>query len=214
MNHKSLLILAIGIITAFALKAQNLDMNAIEVDVKLHPEQYRELLQRFERCDTTLTPSELSTVYFGYSYTPNYVPFESFANVQEAYDSGDYTEAEKLAREGLGLNPVSLELNVLALASADHLRSTGEMGRRILEYGIRCDLIATAILNSGRGTSADSPFHVIASSDISRILNNVLGVERVVDRTKVGDIDAIKVTFPGNDRQHIIYFDTTREQKR
>ena len=91
--------LAIGIITAFALKAQNFDMNAIEVDVKLHPEQYRELLQRFERCDTTLTPSELSTVYFGYSYTPNYVPFESFANVQEAYDSGDYTEAEKLARE-------------------------------------------------------------------------------------------------------------------
>lgn len=137
---------------------------------------------------------------------------ESFVNVQDAYDSGDYARAEELAAEALKLNPVSLELSVLALAASDHLRSKGSYGKKILDYGTRCDLIATAILESGRGTSAASPFHVIAWSDVSRILRNVLGVERIVDRTKVGNIDAVKVIFPGSDRQHILYFDNSREE--
>lgn len=47
---------------------------------------------------------------------------------------------------------------------------------------------------------------------MSRILRNVLGVERIVDRTKVGNIDAVKVIFPGSDRQHILYFDNSREE--
>ncbi len=47
---------------------------------------------------------------------------------------------------------------------------------------------------------------------MERLLTNVLGIERIVDRTKVGDVDAIKVVFPGSDRQHILYFDNSREQ--
>lgn len=39
----------------------------------------------------------------------------------------------------------------------------------------------------------------------------MLGISVIVGRTKVGDIDAIKVTFPDSDRQHILYFDNTRE---
>lgn len=208
-----ILLFAITIIASvLTTEAQNFDMNAMEVDVKLHPERYRQLLERFERADTTLNAAQLATVYYGYSFTPDYVPNESFINVQDAYDSGDYVLAEQLASEGLKLNPVSLELSVLALAACDHLRTTAGYGQKILNYGTRCDLIATAILESGRGTSAGSPFYVIAWSDVSRILRNVLGVERIVERTKVGNIDAVKVLFPGSDRQHIIYFDNTREE--
>ena len=211
MNRYILFALAL-LSSAFTLAAQGFDMNAVEVDVKLHPERYRQLLDRFEKADTTLTVPQLATVYFGYSFTPDYVAGESFVNVQDAYDSGDYARAEELAAEALKLNPVSLELSVLALAASDHLRSKGSYGKKILDYGTRCDLIATAILESGRGTSAASPFHVIAWSDVSRILRNVLGVERIVDRTKVGTIDAVKVIFPGSDRQHILYFDNSREE--
>lgn len=211
MNRYILFALAL-LSSAFTLAAQGFDMNAVEVDVKLHPERYRQLLDRFEKADTTLTVPQLATVYFGYSFTPDYVAGESFVNVQDAYDSGDYARAEELAAEALKLNPVSLELSVLALAASDHLRSKGSYGKKILDYGTRCDLIATAILESGRGTSAASPFHVIAWSDVSRILRNVLGVERIVDRTKVGNIDAVKVIFPGSDRQHILYFDNSREE--
>lgn len=211
MNRYILFALAL-LSSAFTLAAQGFDMNAVEVDVKLHPERYRQLLDRFEKADTTLTVPQLATVYFGYSFTPDYVAGESFVNVQDAYDSGDYARAEELAAEALKLNPVSLELSVLALAASDHLRSKGSYGKKILDYGTRCDLIATAILESGRGTSAASPFHVIAWSDVSRILRNVLGVERIVDRTKVGNIDAVKVIFRGSDRQHILYFDNSREE--
>ena len=211
MNRYILFTLAL-LSSVFTLAAQGFDMNAVEVDVKLHPERYRQLLDRFEKADTTLTVPQLATVYFGYSFTPDYVAGESFVNVQDAYDSGDYARAEELAAEALKLNPVSLELSVLALAASDHLRSKGSYGKKILDYGTRCDLIATAILESGRGTSAASPFHVIAWSDVSRILRNVLGVERIVDRTKVGNIDAVKVIFPGSDRQHILYFDNSREE--
>ena len=206
MNRYILFALAL-LSSAFTLAAQGFDMNAVEVDVKLHPERYRQLLDRFEKADTTLTVPQLATVYFGYSFTPDYVAGESFVNVQVAGHG-----AEELAAEALKLNPVSLELSVLALAASDHLRSKGSYGKKILDYGTRCDLIATAILESGRGTSAASPFHVIAWSDVSRILRNVLGVERIVDRTKVGNIDAVKVIFPGSDRQHILYFDNSREE--
>lgn len=193
------------------VKAQHFDINAVEEEVNMHPARYRSLLERFERADTTLSDSELSLVYYGYAFTPEYVPFESFANVQSAYEEADYLRAEQLAADALKLNPVSLELSVIALAAADHLRGEGRFGHKMLDYGTRCDFIATAILSSGSGTSAASPFHVIAWSDVSRILRNVLGVERVVDRTKVGSVDAVKVVFPGSDRQHIIYFDNTRE---
>lgn len=196
-----------------AVTCRAVDLNAIEVDVKMNPGKFRELLQRFEQADTTLTPGELATVYFGYSYTPDYDPRETFPQVEQAYEDADYELTEKLGLEALELNPVSLDLNVLTLAAADHMRDKGTYGPKILKYGIRCDLIATAIMESGSGTMASSPFYVTSSADMSRILRNVLGIDRIVDRTKVGAVDAIKVTFPGSDRQHILYFNNTREQQ-
>ena len=198
---------------ATAWFAAALDLTAIEVDVKMHPENYRELLERFERADTTMTADELRKLYFGYSFTTDYDPRETFPEVEEAYEGGNYEDALKLAEEALRLNPLSLDLNVLALASADRMRDNGKMGEKILYYGIRADLVATAILESGQGTSATSPFSVIAAADMQRLLRNVLGIEQIVDRTKVGEIDAIKVTLPGNDRRHILYFDMSREHQ-
>jgi len=209
----SRLLLSIAFIFTSIACLFGLDLNAIEVDVQMNPGKYRALLERFEQADTTLTASELATIYFGYSFTPNYDPRETFSEIEEAYEASDYARVEQLCAEALKLNPVSLNLNVLALASAEHQRNKGTSGPNILKYGIRSDLIATAILESGRGTNAASPFHVISSSDMSRILRNVLGIERIIDRSKVGPIDAIKVVFPGSDRHHILYFDNTREMR-
>lgn len=207
------LLILLLLCTGTAIPTSAADLNAIGVDVQMNPGKYRSLLERFEAADTTLTPQELSTVYFGYSFTPAYDPRESFSDVVEAYESGDYELASRLCGEALELNPVSLDLNVIAFAAAEHLRDYGTYGPQILKFGTRSDLIATAILESGRGTSAASPFQVISAADMSRILRNVLGIDRIVDRTKVGPVDAIKVTFPGNDRQHIIYFDNSREMQ-
>lgn len=205
----TLLILTVLVSATAGIRA--VDLTSLEVDVKMHPAEYRALLERFEQADTTLTSEELQKVYFGYSFTTDYDPSETFPEVEKAYEAADYEQSLKLAEEALRLNPVSLDLNVIALASADRMRDNGTMGEKILHYGIRADLVATAILESGKGTDSHTPFRVIASGDMTRLLRNVLCVEQIVDRTKVGDIDAIKVTFPGNDRRHILYFDTTRE---
>ena len=189
------------------------DLTALEVEVKLDPQNFRNLLDRFLSTDTTLTSLELATVYYGYSCTPDYDPRYDYAEIHDAYSGGHFAESERLAMEALELNPVSLDLNVTLLASAERMREEGGRGKILLEYGIKSDQIATAILTSGHGTSARSPFVVIYASDIDRILRNVLGVEDIIDRTKVGDIDAIKVKFPGQDRTHIIYFDNTREER-
>ena len=206
-------ILISTLLPAAACVAGAVDFTALEVDVQMHPAEYRELLERFERADTTLTSAELQKVYFGYSFTTGYDPREAYTEAEAAYDSADYATALELAEKALQSNPVSLDLNVLALASAEHLREKGGMGPRILLYGVRADMAATAILESGSGTEAHSPFRVITSADMTRLLRNVLSIDRIVDRTKVGSVDAIKVIFPGSDRRHILYFDTSREMQ-
>lgn len=209
MNRNSLLFFLITFL-ALAFQARGVDYNAMEVNVAMHPERYRALLNRFVAGDTTLTSQELATVYYGYSFTPDYDPRETFDVITDAFDVKDYEQVALLTPDALVVNPVSLDLSVMALTAAE--RGAGERsGMRAANLGLRCDMIATAILESGRGTSPDSPFKVISSADIGRLLRNVLGINIIVGRTKCGEVDAIKVTFPGSDRQHILYFDNTRE---
>lgn len=212
MSTKKLILLHVAALCA-VLSAVALDFTALEVDTQMHPADYRALTDRFEQADTTLTVEDMLKVYFGYSFSQNYDPRETFPEVQAAYEAEEYEKALEMAEKALKLNPVSLDLNVLALASAERLRERGDMGPRILHYGIRADMVATAILESGSGTDARSPFHVIASADMTRLLRNVLSIDHIVERTKVGDIDAIKVVFPGSDRNHILYFDNTHEKQ-
>lgn len=211
MLKRLILILLPSIAVVSALRA--VDLNAVEVNIKMHPEAYRELLDRFTEGDTTLTPAQLATVYYGYSFTPAYNPSETYPEISRAYEQADYATALQLSTDALAQNPISLSLNVIALASADRMRSQGKLGKLIHKLGTRCDLIATAILGSGRGTIPSSPFVVIDSADIDRILRNIIGIDSIVDRMKVGNILAFKVTFPGNSRRHIIYFDNAPQQR-
>ena len=62
MNRYILFALAL-LSSALTLAAQGFDMNAVEVDVKLHPERYRQLLDRFENADTTLTVPQIGRAH-------------------------------------------------------------------------------------------------------------------------------------------------------
>lgn len=196
-------LLALG----FTATSHAIDLTALGVDIRMNPSHYRELLERFERTDTTLTTDEMATLYYGFPYTAGYSPVENAADIENAYDLEDYQKAYDLAEQALATSPLSLALNVVALSAADHLNNLNGTNIPINDLGLRCDLIATAILESGTGTSARSPFMVTDVADIDRVLRNIIGVESVVDRTKVGNVLAIKITLPGNDRRHILYFD-------
>ena len=72
MLKRLILILLPSIAVVSALRA--VDLNAVEVNIKMHPEAYRELLDRFTEGDTTLTPAQLATVYYGYSFISGNLP--------------------------------------------------------------------------------------------------------------------------------------------
>lgn len=196
----------------FAAQAK-IDYNALEVEMRMNPERYRQLTQRFIDGDTTLTFDELSTVYYGYSMTPDYDPRDTYPQIAKALEDKDYELAGQLSARALQTNPASLELSIMDLDASEHGAKDPAHHLRTAKMGFRCDMVANTILESGRGTNAHSPFYVISTADMMRILHNVLGVSKIIDRAKVGDIDAIKINLPGSDRMHILYFDNTREAR-
>lgn len=199
------------------LAAEAVDFGAIEVDVTMNPSRYRDLMDRFEKADTLLTKQELQTVYYGYAFSRDYEPRDSFPAIHAAYDRGDYEEVARMVDEALRINPVSLDLCLLGLGAYQNGAKGPDNtpGAASLNLALRSDMIATTILDSGRGTLTQSPFSVICDMDRRRIFTNVLGVplSDIIGRSRVGDIDAYKFTFPGQSRQHILYFDNTLEER-
>lgn len=208
---KKILILLLSVIFTLPL-VRAVDYGAIEVDVTMNPERYRTLLDRFIKADTTLTHQEVSTLYYGFPFTRSYDPRDSVPEIHRAFDAGDFDRVALLLPDALELNPLSLDLFVMGMAvyEAGH----GETpGANALNLSIRSDMIATAILESGRGTIANSPFYVISRSDMDRIMRNVMGVAQIIGISKVGPVLAVKFRFPGELREHILYFDNTAEEK-
>ncbi len=206
------LITVVLLLVAIPMLIRAVDYRAIEVDVTMHPANYRVLLDRFIAADTTLTAKEMETVYYGYTFTPSYEPRDSFPEIHAAYEREDFEEVVRLVEPALESNPMSLDLSIMAWAVYE--RGIGPTpGAKALKMAIRSDLIANTILQSGLGTSVASPFYVISASDRHRILNNVIGIGAVLGTDRVGDVEAVKFIFKGNSRQHILYFDNTLEEK-
>ena len=182
------------------------DLNRIKVDVVSNPDNYRSLLNRFVVGDTTLTLDEMATVYYGYAYTLDYNPLDKYEALEKCYNDGEYAETWQLCSEALKYNPVSLDLTIKALVAANNcdIKTAHAM---IPALESRFNLISTIILSSGKGTADDSPFIVICTQDIIRIIRNVLCAESILGQTNIRNIDAYILKFPLSDRQHIIYFD-------
>lgn len=209
---KTVLALLTAVCAIFGASAA-VDLNAIKVDVSMNPTHYKQLLQRFIDGDHTLTDDEMSTVYYGYTYTPAYNPGLKYADIEQAYATGDYETVLSKAEAAMATDPLSLELNLYALGAAEKLKADGKVDTmKPLKLGNRCEMLSSVILESGRGTFAESPFIIADSSDIDYLLRNVFGVDKIIGKTTVGDVIAVKFTFPGNDRQHILYFDNSPER--
>lgn len=187
-----------------------IDLNLIGVEVTGNPSHYRELSQRFEQGDTTMTLPEIATVYYGYSFTPNYQPTDHYDEIVSAYEAKDYETTARMVKEALTVNPVSLDLLVLGSLSANHLH-TDEGRTDALRYRRQVSMLIDMIFETGTGIISESPFYVICDGDIYRILHNIMGVDNVIGKSGLGALDAYKFTFAGSPREHILYFNNTRQ---
>ena len=201
----------VAVVGGFFGDQAKVDYNALEVEMRMNPDRYRQLMERFENADTTLTNDELTFLYYGAAFTPSYAPGAKYTDIAQAIEDKNFEQASVLADKALQQDPMSLELNILALEASEKGANDAAHHIRTARLGFRCDMIANTILESGRGTNAHSPFVVTSEADMMRIMRNVLGVSQLMGRTTVGSIDALKFNLPGNDRMHILYFDNTRQ---
>lgn len=208
---KKIALILIAVIGGFFGAQAKVDYNAMEVEMRMNPDRYRQLMERFENADTTLTNDELSFLYYGAALTPAYAPDAKYSDITRTLEEKNYEQAYVLADKALQQDPMSLELNILALEASEKGADDAAHHLRTARLGFRCDMIANTILESGRGTNVHSPFVVTSEADMLRIMRNVLGVSHLIDRATVGPIDALKFNLPGNDRMHILYFDNTRQ---
>lgn len=208
---KKLVFLLIAVVGGFFAAQAKIDYNALEVEMRMNPDRYRQLLERFENADTTLTNDELTMLYYGAALTPAYAPDTKYDEITSAIEQKNYEQASVLADQALKEYPMSLKLNILALEASEKGSNDSAHHLRTARLGYRCDMIANTILESGRGTAAHDPFFVTSEADMMSIMRNVMAVENLLGRTTVGPIDALKFNLPGNDRMHILYFDNTRQ---
>lgn len=207
--RKILGIILLSVSAVFAARA--VDYQALEVEVSMDPAGYRALLDRFIAADSTLTTAETAKVYYGFALTPSYEPRDTFPEIREAFNRGDYAEVERLIGPALALNPVSLDLIYMGMTVYEKGFGTTP-GAKAMNLAVRYDKLVGAILDSGRGTSAQSPFYVICDNDRRHLLHGVLRVGDILGQDTVGDILAVKFYFPGKSRMHILYFDVTVEK--
>lgn len=192
------------------IQVRAVDYGNLEVEVRTHPDKYKELLDRFVAADTTLTPAELATVYYGFPFTPSYEPTDTFPDVHAAFQQKNYGEVARLAEEALQLNPVSLGMTMIALEA--YQNGAGDHpGLNARKMAVRRDALISTIIDSGKGTTPDAPFYVISDADRESLLFNVLGIDSIIGTSNVGDSNVIayKFIFKGMPRIHILYFDLT-----
>lgn len=216
LNNKILLLL-ISLLTVLGARAESndridVDLNLIKVNVTMHPDHYRELMDRYMQADTTLRLDEVATVYYGYAATIDYAPDLTFPEIDEAIEAEEYAKAFNLSIEAAKEAPVSLPvlINVIKLMPKIELRDNLDAYLNIRQ---RLEMLIGTILASGTGIRRELPFKVISEGDMMVILKDILNVGEIVGRSKIGDIDAVKITFPTNSREHILYFDNTTYDK-
>lgn len=186
----------------------DVDLNLIKVNVTMNPEHYRELMDRYMKADTTLRLDEMATVYYGYAATMDYDPDLKFPEIDDAIAAEDFVKAYDLSVKAADEAPVSLPvlINVIKLMPQIDLKNNLSSYLNIRQ---RLEMLIGTILASGTGIRRELPFKVISEGDMMVILKDILNVGEIVDRSKIGQLDAVKITFPTNSREHILYFDNT-----
>lgn len=186
----------------------DVDLNLIKVNVTMHPDHYRQLLDRYLKADTTLRLDEMATVYYGYAATMDYAPDLTFPEIDEAIANEDFAKAYDLSVKAAQEAPVSLPvlINVIKLMPQIDLKGNLDSYLNIRQ---RLEMLIGTILASGTGIRRELPFKVISDGDMMVILKDILNVGEIKGRSKIGDLEAVKLTFPNSSREHILYFDNT-----
>lgn len=177
------------------------------------PYYYPNLLERYLKGDSTITPEEGRHLYFGYIYQPGYVPSDtsSYNNqlaqvlTKQSFSTGDYNNILQYANALLQEDPFNLRaLNAKLLVFAQQ-NNVAKYKSVVQQRRV----VQDAIVSTGDGMSEKTPFYVIKVAheyDILPFLGYKFGGEdKIVKNKKVNYLSLGKNRF----EIERVYFDIT-----
>lgn len=146
------------------------DFEKIEQDVNNPSSHYHypKLLSRFCKGDTTMTPTELERLYYGFTFQEDYDPYRDVKYNREKatdlYTKENHTpeELDKIISNAIRvLSDYPFELRQMKLLSYAYSKKGDEEKSYLWEYKLR--QILSVIISSGDGVSPESAWYVISS---------------------------------------------------
>ena len=146
------------------------DFEEIERDVKDYKSHYfyPKLMERFHNGDTTMTPTELERLYYGFSFQEDYEPYRDVKYNRQAatalYTKDSHTQAECdtiIAKAKYVLSDFPFELRQMKLLAYAYSQKGDEENSLLWETRLR--QILSVIISSGDGISPESAWYVISS---------------------------------------------------
>ena len=125
---------------------------------------YNDLIERFEKADSTLTNYELVALQIGYTDNPKYWPYQDISLEREIWSLNEKSEfelSEKKLDTLLSNNP----FNILGHREMSYVQSKlGNKEKTDLHYK-KFELIVASILSTGDGTSYETSCFTLSPAD-------------------------------------------------
>ena len=178
---------------------------------KTNREQYARLCERFESGDTTLTPDQCATVYYGFAAQSRYNGSLGYGeeDAMALIEQDKPQEAFALCERILSKAPVSLQGHMTLLLAA----GAAVPPEQAYRYAIRFDGLLDAVFRSGDGRSVRTAFRVLSVAD-EYVVMQALGVESVLSQSLVEEhYDRIEISGATDYEGDEIYFDVSLPMK-
>ena len=202
-----LLVIAIGALTN--VYAQ-IEVSKVQAFVTQSPDEYKVLVDRFVKADTTLTLDELSMIYYGAPFCKDFTFGKYDAQLDELYNNASsveqYDVVGLVAQRALNENPTSFDLLVKAIVGVKN-GSDKTAQEQLDNLRTRYTMIFKAISASGSGVTPEAPCYVTSQNDKLKYLSHAYGVVEVLEECEISNCVAVKVNYLSGEemKEAIIY---------
>lgn len=164
---------------------------------------YDQLVKRFYAQDTTLTMSEMNTIYYGSAFYNRLSTAVGARSVNEMFEKGaPMGDIMAFSMGYLMACPVDLEMLMYMAAIAEMNSNTAE----VYKYYWMVSSLADAILSTGDGESDSTAFHVVTVADEYTIMRYLLQVQPDMQTLTSSMCDMFDATTQSG-RKIKLYFD-------
>jgi hypothetical protein len=197
----------LAVIIISAQKISNVDFDSVSTALDAKQDLYKELIIRYKKADTTLTPGEFKVLYYGQCLQKDYNPYggsgKNFDKFKEYYDKEDYKKALPFALKILDEDPMDLQMTFKTLVCYHYLNDMENKTTMQMRY----ENMLYVLFTSGDGKTNETAFVVMRISDEYEAMRN-MEVENTMQSLS-GDCD-IMTLMENNYGLEKLYFNISK----